>query len=143
MEGIYKHLLGGRLPSAYEMSGHANPDKGQSQSLADQKVNHAERNGYSPTEIHHPVEVAVLRIEIVGFVANEAKLVEKHLVERIDGDTRSWGVTRNVADPVSPVIELGLESIDIDSGIARARESPDPFLEIEVFTLGEDEREEL
>ena len=143
MEWIYEHLLGSCLPSAYEMSGHADPNKGQSQSLADQQVDHAERNGYSPAEIHHPVEVAVLRVEVVDFVANEAELVKKHLVESIYGDTRSWGVAGNVADPVSPVIELGLESIDIDSGIARACEFPDPFLEIEVFTLGEDKREEL
>jgi hypothetical protein len=48
-----------------------------------------------------------------------------------------------VTYPIGPVIELSLESLDVEAGVAGEGESPDSLLEIEVFSLGKDECQEF
>lgn len=143
MEWIDEHLLSGCLPPADEVSRHADSDQRQAQSPADQQVDDAERNGDASTEIHHTVEVAVLWVEIVGLVADEAEFPEQHLIEGIDGNTWTCGVTHGVANPIGPVIELSLEALDIEAGIGGEGESPDSLLQVEVFALGQDKCQEF
>src|SRR3989454_10448233 len=81
IECVNIDFLSSGLVAADEMAGQADADDGQAQSPGQQNIQHAEADGISGAAINHTVQVAVLGIVVIIFVAGKAEFAEKVTVD--------------------------------------------------------------
>lgn len=142
IEDVYVIFLGGGLKTADEMAGQADTGNGQLEASREQKIDKAKVDGIAGAAVHDAVQVTVLRVVIILFVAVKAQHIENVFVEcgqnvfglaaRVDAFAQFAGVA---------VEERGV-GLKVDVGILSLGEQPRALFEVEVAAFGEAKGEE-
>ena len=130
VERIHENGERGRLQAKDEMPRHGDSNQRQIQPSRHEKVHKAEADRVAEPPIHHPVEIAVLRVVIVRLVASEPLAAKQHPVDPHQRRRMTLLWVACVTDLLGVIIELGLVFVLIVVGENRARQQPDAFLEI-------------
>src|SRR5688572_13023748 len=122
IEWINEDLPGARLVTAEEMPGQSDADDRQAQTARDQDIEETEINGIARAPVEHAVEVAVLRIVILAFVALESQFGEEIIAHRAGYLAGSLAGRQPLAQFPGETVQQGLIRLHVDVGIKRARQ---------------------
>src|SRR5512133_547827 len=124
IEGVDVDLARGRLKANEEMPWHANARDGQTQAPGYKQINQAKADRITRAPIDHPVQVAVVRIVIVDFVAREPQVVEQIVVDRGENALRCRAEVDALTQVTGVAVEERLVGSHIDVRVLGSGEQP-------------------
>ena len=122
-----------RLQPQDEMARHADASHREAKPAGHKQVHQAEAERVAQTAVDHPVQVAVLRVVIVGLVAPEMFLPVQDTVDRHQCRRLALRGIAHLAHRRREFIDLGLVRFQVQIGKGSAGEQPDAFLEVELL----------
>jgi hypothetical protein len=141
VEGIDVNGFGWGLEATDEVARHGDAGDGKAEPAGEAEVKEAEADGIAGATVDDAVEVAILGVVIVGFIAAEGEFVEEIPIQAEQGFAVGVGGVDSGMEIGGVAIEEGLVGGGIDVGISGEGEEPGGFFDIEILSLIQAKRE--